>query len=171
MKTKLQNLIKSEIFMYLLFGGLTTIVNWIVYRLCDMWISNGNTVSDVVYESAFRESLQTFLDKGLAGIIAWVAAVAFAYVTNRAFVFKEKAHGTKGVAMECGKFVGARVLTGVIEILGVPALIVIGLSAKLFGMDVAKLVVSVIVIVLNYIFSKLFVFKAKKEKKEEKCTK
>lgn len=171
MKAKLQKLINNEIIMYLFFGGLTTAVNWVVYRLCDMWISGGKAASEVVYESALDQSLHTFLDKGLAGIIAWVAAVAFAYVTNRAFVFKEKAQGAKGVAIECGKFVGARVFTGVIEILGVPALIVLGLSAKLFGMDVAKLLVSVIVIVLNYIFSKLFVFKAKKEKKEETCTK
>ncbi|MBQ7635903.1 MAG: GtrA family protein, partial [Lachnospiraceae bacterium] len=97
--------------------------------------------------------------KGTAGIIAWVAAVAFAYVTNRLWVFEDRAHGAKNIALECGRFVGARVATGVIEILGTPALVVLGLEAQVFGLDVAKLIVSVIIVILNYVFSKLFVFK------------
>lgn len=168
MKTIIKKLINKETISYIIFGVLTTVVNWIVYRLCDMWLSGGSDGVEKVYESAMQESLHTFLDKGAAGIIAWVIAVAFAYVTNRQFVFSERAHGFKGISLECGRFVGARVLTGIIEILGVPLLIIMGLKAQLFGLDVAKLVVSVIIIVLNYVFSKLFVFK---EKKDDKCTK
>ena len=56
---------------------------------------------------------------------------------------------------------GARVATGIIEILGTPALVVLGLTAKIMGLDVARIIVSVIIVVLNYIFSKLFVFKEK----------
>lgn len=168
MKTIIKKLINRETISYIIFGVLTTVVNWIVYRLCDMWLSGGSDAAEKVYDSVFQESLHTFLDKGVAGIIAWIAAVAFAYVTNRQFVFTERAHGIKDISLECGRFVGARVLTGVIEILGVPLLIVLGLKAQLFGLDVAKLVVSVIVIVLNYVFSKLFVFK---EKKDDECTK
>lgn len=162
MNKLIKKLINKETILYVVFGVATTVVNWIVYRLCDMWLSGGSEAVEKVYDSAFQESLHTFLDKGVAGIIAWVAAVAFAYITNRQFVFSDRAHGAKGIVLECGRFVGARVLTGVIEILGVPVLIILGLKAQIFGLDVAKLVVSVIVIVLNYVFSKLFVFKEKK---------
>lgn len=169
-KKIIQKLINRETILYLVFGGLTTIVNWIVYRVCDNWFAKEGAIA-VTSENAFSEAIQTFLDKGTAGIIAWAAAVAFAYVTNRQFVFEERAHGAKAILGECGKFLGARVLTGVIEILGVPLLVVLGLKAQIFGLDVAKLIFAVVVIVLNYIFSKLFIFKNKDAKKEEECSK
>ena len=161
-KRILKKVINRETIMYIIFGVLTTVVNWIVYRIFDQLLTNGNG-ADVVTTEGFRGAIDTFLSKGTAGIIAWVAAVAFAYVTNRLWVFEEKAQGAKNVALECGRFVGARVATGVIEILGTPALVVLGLKAQIFGLDVAKLIVSVIIVVLNYVFSKLFVFKAKDE--------
>jgi putative flippase GtrA len=155
-----KKIVNRETIMYIIFGVLTTVVNWIVYRIFDGLLTNGDGAAAVTTEG-FRGAIDTFLSKGTAGIIAWVAAVAFAYVTNRLWVFEERAHGAKNVALECGRFVGARVATGVIEILGTPALVVLGLKAQIFGLDVAKLIVSVIIVILNYIFSKLFVFKAK----------
>ncbi|MCR5823728.1 MAG: GtrA family protein [Lachnospiraceae bacterium] len=155
-KKLFKRVVNRETVMYLIFGVLTTLVNWVVYVPFDKLL--GGEAKTVTTEG-FQGAIDTFLSKGTAGIIAWVAAVAFAYVTNRFFVFEERAHGAKNVVMECGKFVGARVFTGVIEILGTPALVVMGLTAKIFGLDIAKLIVSVIIIVLNYVFSKLFVFK------------
>ncbi len=152
-----KRVVNRETIMYIIFGVLTTLVNWVVYTAFDKLLTGGSSAE--VTTEGFRGAIDTFLSKGTAGIIAWVAAVAFAYVTNRLWVFTERAHGAKDIALECGRFVGARVATGVIEILGTPALVVIGLKAQVFGLDVAKLIVSVIIVVLNYIFSKIFVFK------------
>ncbi|MBO7336286.1 MAG: GtrA family protein [Lachnospiraceae bacterium] len=164
MKELIKKVVNRETIMYLIFGVLTTLVNWVVYRIFDVIFGGGNAVAESASAGAFDDALNTFAQKGAAGIIAWFAAVTFAYVTNRIFVFSERAYGFKGVALECGRFFGARVLTGIIEILGVPFLIVLGLKAQVFGLDVAKLIISVIIIVLNYVFSKLFVFKKDKEK-------
>ena len=160
-KKVIGKLINKETVMYLIFGVLTTVVNFIVYRIFDGVFANGNAYAGTaeVDMSIWREALNTVIQKGFAGLIAWFAAVSFAYVTNRLFVFSERAYGTKAIAAECGRFFGGRVLTGIIEILGVPLLVIIGLKAQVFGLDVAKLVVAVIVIVLNYIFSKLLVFR------------
>ncbi len=159
-KEILKVVFSREVIMYVIFGLLTTLVNWVVYAVFDHFLTDESQVQLISgEEGAFAEAISTFISKGTAGIIAWVAAVAFAYVTNRLFVFSERAHGAKNIALECGRFVGARVATGVIEIIGVPALVVIGLSGQLLGIDVAKLIISVIVVILNYIFSKLFVFK------------
>ena len=159
----LKKVINRETIMYIIFCVLTTLVNWVVYTAFDKMLSSETAENAVKSADTFEGAIDTFLSKGAAGIIAWVAAVAFAYVTNRLWVFEERAHGPKNIALECGRFVGARVATGIIEILGVPALVVIGLRAQILGLDVAKLIISVIIVILNYIFSKLFVFKDKKD--------
>ncbi len=157
-----KRVVNRETIMYIIFGVLTTLVNWVVYSIFDRIFSDGHVVEKTAASAGSIEAaFDTFLSKGTAGIIAWVAAVAFAYVTNRIWVFSERAHGTKNIILECGRFVGARVATGIIEILGPPALVVLGLTAKIMGLDVARIIVSVIIVVLNYIFSKLFVFKEK----------
>lgn len=132
-----------EIIMYLIFGVSTTLVNWIVYTLL---VSIANT------------------DVTPANAIAWFAAVIFAYITNKLYVFESKSWKVTVLAHEIISFFGARIASGVFEIF-LPALLMkIGLDQAIFGIEgfAAKLVVSVLVIVLNYIFSKLFVFKNKK---------
>ena len=129
--------------MYLIFGVSTTLVNWIVYTLL---VSIANT------------------DVTPANAIAWFAAVIFAYITNKLYVFESKSCKVTVLAHEIISFFGARIASGVFEIF-LPALLMkIGLDQAIFGIEgfAAKLVVSVLVIVLNYIFSKLFVFKNKK---------
>ncbi len=171
MKNLIKKLINKETVSYLIFGVLTTLVNLVVYTFCDNVIFKDAAFATVSGTDAFSKALNTFLEKGVAGIIAWFVAVLFAFVTNRLFVFSERATGFKGIIAECGKFFGARLITGIIEILGVPLFIVIGIDYKLLGkLDIAKVIISVIVIVLNYIFSKLFVFK-KSEGKADTCTK
>ncbi len=132
-----------EIIMYLIFGVSTTLVNWIVYTLL---VSIAKT------------------DVTLANGIAWFAAVIFAYITNKLYVFESKSWKVSVLLHEIISFFGARIASGVFEIF-LPALLMkIGLDQAIFGIEgfAAKLVVSVLVIVLNYIFSKLFVFKNKK---------
>jgi len=132
-----------EIIMYLIFGVSTTLVNWIVYTLL-VSLANANVT--------------------LANAVAWFAAVVFAYVTNKLFVFESKSWKTSVIIREIVSFFGARVASGVFEIF-LPALLMkLGLDQAVFGIEgfVAKAVVSVLIIVLNYVFSKLFVFKNKK---------
>ena len=128
-----------EQIMYLIFGVLTTIINWLVYVLL---VTAGQ-------------------DLEATNIIAWLIAVLFAYVTNRAFVFKSNATNKKEVFKEIVRFFGSRVATGIVEIIGFPVLYHIGLNQVLWGVDgfLAKIIVSVTVIILNYVCSKLIVFR------------
>lgn len=134
----------KEVIMYLVFGVLTTLVNWICYALLTKKGINMN----------------------VSNVIAWIVAVLFAFITNKLFVFESKNLEIRFVCMELVKFTGARLATGVIEILGLPALYYLGVNQSLFGVEgfLAKVLVSVVVVILNYIFSKLFIFREKREK-------
>ena len=130
----------KEFLIYLIFGVLTTIVSWGTYAL---------------FVSLLNLSIE------ISNSLSWVCAVLFAFVTNKFFVFESKNRNLKTIFKEFITFVSSRLLTGAIEIFGVPILVKIGLGATIFGIDgmVAKVLVSVIVVILNYIFSKLIVFK------------
>lgn len=138
----------KEIISYLIFGVLTTLVNWATYGVFVKYIGCGITLSNAV---------------------AWVAGVIFAFVTNKIFVFESRSFALKTVLRELVSFVAARGVTGVLEIFGVPLLVKIGLDRTVFGVEgaIAKVLVSVIVIILNYVFSKLLIFKKGKEETEE----
>lgn len=137
----------KEIILYLFFGVATTLVNWIVYAIC----------TKVVGLSA--EGLELTISNS----IAWVFAVLFAFVTNKCFVFESKC-ATKGMVLqEMGKFFGARIFSGMFEI-GLPIFFMaVGLKQAFFGIPggVAKMITSVVVIVMNYVLSKLVVFRKK----------
>lgn len=132
----------KEIISYLFFGVMTTVVNWIVYTALVKYLSVGITISNAC---------------------AWIAAVIFAFLTNKVFVFESKSFKFKLLVKEFISFVAARGLTGIIEIFGTPLLVKIGLNQTILGVEgaVAKIIVSVVVIILNYIFSKLLIFKRK----------
>ena len=123
-----------DIIVYLIFGALTTAVNYIVYLPCYNILGLSGSVSNA---------------------IAWLAAVAFAYLTNKPFVFRSRDWSAKTVIPELTKFVGCRVGSGVLETA------IIFLTVDLLGWNgnVMKLLTSVLVVVLNYIGSKLLVFK------------
>ena len=128
----------KEIINYLIVGVLTTVVSLGVYYACVLTFLNP--------ENAIQ--LQ------VANIISWVAAVTFAYFTNRKFVFESK---NPDMLKEASAFVGARVATLLMDMLCMFVMVTcMGLSDK-----IAKLVVQVIVTVANYIFSKIFVFQKK----------
>ncbi len=133
----------KEIIMYLIFGVATTLVNFVAYTVFIEVLNVEMTVSNAV---------------------AWVIAVAFAFVTNKLFVFESKAKGLGTALKEAVSFVGSRAVSGAIEIFLPTGLYAIGLNFDLFGIKgfVAKAAVSIIVIVLNYVFSKLFVFRKKR---------
>ena len=126
----------KEVIMYLIFGVATTLVNWVVYSLLMKTSAVNMTISNA---------------------IAWFTAVVFAYITNKLFVFESKSWNVAEVWKEVVKFFGARIATGL------PLLYYIGVKQSLFGVEgfVAKILVSVIVVILNYVFSKIFVFNKK----------
>lgn len=133
-----------EAWLYLIFGVLTTLVNFIVFR---------------AFELALGERLYL-----AANAIAWAAAVAFAYVTNKLIVFRAHAKSPRALLFELLEFIGARVLSLGIEELGLLLLIdVCGFRDFSFGFIsgslIAKLILAVIVVIVNYVLSKLVIFK------------
>ena len=138
MGEKLKNLFRKhyDILVYLVFGVLTTAVNYIVYLPCYNLLHLSATASNV---------------------IAWAAAVAFAYVTNKPFVFHSHDWSAKTVVPELTKFIGTRLGSG-----GLETLVLLVFVDLLQGNgNVWKLLTSVLVVVLNYIGSKLLVFRKK----------
>ncbi len=128
----------QDIIIYLIFGVLTTLVNFIVYFLLYNVAKTSATLSNVV---------------------AWAVAVIFAFVTNKPFVFQSKDWSLPVVVPEFCKFVGCRVGTGLLETL----IILITVDILQFSGNLIKIVVSILVVILNYVASKLFVFDKKKE--------
>lgn len=134
---KINGLIKKiftrEVIFYGIFGVLTTVVN--------------------IGIQAFLVYLG--LEENISNIIAIVIAVLFAYFTNRKLVFNSTATTFKEKLKEFYKFMLGRAFTMVVEALGFPLLFnIIGLSNL-----VSKLIISVIVIILNFFISKFFAFK------------
>ena len=133
---KIRGLIEKywDILSYLFFGVLTTVVNYLVYLPCYNLLGISAAVSNG---------------------IAWVFAVAFAYLTNKPFVFKSHDWSAKTVIPELTKFVGCRIGSGAAET------VILRLVVDTLGGDgnIWKLATSVLVIVLNYIGSKLLAFK------------
>ena len=108
----------------------------------------------------------------LNNAVAFVAAVLFAYVTNKLFVFESKSWSAKTLLREVPAFFGARLVSfGIEELLLLFSLSVVHAGSYILrlgglsigGVKVAKVLISVVTVILNYFFSKLFIFK-----KEEK---
>lgn len=126
----------KQVINYLVFGVLTTFVNLIVYYILTFTILDPDIA----------------LYMQIANVIAWVVSVAFAYITNRKYVFESK---NKNIFKEIGSFVGARIITLIMD------MIIMFVSVTVFkGNDkLFKLVSQVVVIASNYVLSKLFVFR------------
>ncbi len=139
----------GEAIRYLFWGVLTTVVGWGSYSLFVL-----------VFDSVFADSLVTIT---VANIFSWICAVIFAFVVNKVFVFESFHWNWEVVLPEATKFFSARLLTGALEVILVPLLVILGLNQSFFGIEgiVSKALVSVIVIVLNYVFCKVFIFKNK----------
>lgn len=126
----------KEIINYIIVGGLTTIVSLIAYYTCVLTFLDPNNPVELQ----------------IANVISWICAVTFAYIANRIFVFESK---NTDYVKEISSFVGARVATLLMD-MGIMFVFV----TLLKGNDkIIKLIVQVVVTILNYIFSKIFVFK------------
>ena len=134
----------SEIIRYLIIGVLTTMVSLGVYYILTL----------TIFDPKKAIELQ------ITNIISWISSVTFAYFTNRSFVFQQK---QKMSLKEAVNFYLSRLST-----LGIDMIMMYILVTLLgFNDKIIKLIVQVVVIVLNYVFSKFFVFN-KKEVKYEK---
>ena len=159
----------KEIIMYVIFGVLTTLVRWIT-----QWIFSGFFESILPKEELnlwilHYDSTAVFI----ATILSWLAAVLFAYVTNKLWVFESKSWKPSIAIKELWQFILSRFITGIIEIGGIYVLVGIGvdmLVIKKSSMD-ATVLMSGIIMVLNYVFSKLIVFKNKEGKEKKKLEK
>jgi|UPI00039C83E3 putative flippase GtrA len=123
-----------EIFLYVFFGGLTTLVNFIVYFIC-------------------RELFQS--DFIISNTISWILSVTFAFVTNKLWVFHSKTDSFIALLIEFFKFVFYRLLSFGID-MGSMFILLKWLDLNDY---IAKAVTQILVIVSNYFFSKLFIFK------------
>ena len=137
---KIKELIKKEctkeVILYIVFGLLTTLVSLVTYKLCVVTFLNAENA----------------LQLQIANIIAWIVSVAFAYVTNRKFVFESK---NSNKLQEASKFVTSRIATLLMDML----IMFIGVTLLKFNDGIIKLISQVVIIVANYVFSKIFVFK------------
>ena len=152
METIKQLFIKyKEIIMYLIMGGGTTVVNWVAYSLMVMFCHPGNNLTGLLHISA------STIDVFVANVVSWV-------LTNKLFVFESYSWNPKFVLKELSLFLSARIATGLIEIFGVPFLVSHGFNQAIFGLEgsVCKITMSFLVVLLNYVFSKLVIFKKDK---------
>lgn len=141
----------KELIVYVIFGGLTTVVNLVVFTLC------GFALGDERYL--------------VSNVIAWLAAVIFAYITNKLWVFESKSWSVRVLVKEIPSFFAARVFSFLLEEFGLYVFVDLlsfkDISLKIFTLEIggeliAKAILAVVVVILNYIFSKLVIFKRKK---------
>lgn len=126
----------KEYILYIIFGGLTTAVNIAAYYIFARVLGVHYMISNAA---------------------AWIFSVLFAYVTNKLYVFESRDMGVRFILLEMFKFFGCRGITGLAD-MGIMYVMVALLSLNDM---VVKVVDNVIVIILNYVFSKLIVFKKK----------
>lgn len=123
----------KSIILYVLFGGLTTLINIVVYYICSYSLSFNTIISNV---------------------IAWILSVLFAYITNKIWVFESRIYDIRGLLKEIASFFGCRMATGILDIL----IMYVFVDIWLFPRMIMKCLSNVLVIVINYIASRLFIF-------------
>lgn len=139
---KIQGLIKKsirenrEIISYLFWGGCTTLINIACYGFLYDYLSVSNVMSNIV---------------------AWVAAVVFAFYVNKIFVFRSRGMKMSQQLKEATAFFGCRILTLVLDV----AIMAIAVDFMEWNAMLWKILSNVIVIILNYMASKFWIFKKK----------
>lgn len=150
-----EKLLQYEIISYLVFGVLTTVVNFSVYMIMGIFAGEN-------YEEKILFTLKSFDFRYvlLMNAVAWIASVIFSFITNKIFVFESSSWKLNVFIKEFLSFVGARIISFLIfEELIFALLISLGLNDIL-----SKALISVFVIVFNYVASKLVIFRKKGEK-------
>ena len=138
----IKKLINKETILYVIFGILTTIVNLIAYYLFSNIININYLISNA---------------------IAWIISVVFAYITNKFFVFNSSYINKDVIIEEFIKFMNFRLISGLSEVV----LLFLFVDLLLMNDIVAKLIIGVLVALINFIFSKVFIFKGVDELRSE----
>lgn len=123
--------ITREIFLYVLFGALTTLINVLAYSLSYYTLYFSNTVATVV---------------------SWILSVVFAYITSRAWVFESKSNNA---FKEVAEFFLCRITTGALDLL----IMYVGVELLFFEGVWIKVLSNICVVILNYLASRLYIFK------------
>ena len=150
----------QEIVLYVFFGVLTTVVNLCTFFLFKkLFISIGwsGVLSNILPEGSKAAEIiggSEYLD---ANCIAWVVGVVFAFVTNKIWVFESKSWSPSVAGKEFAGFMSARLFSFAVE----TAMMFVMVSLLSLNDLLAKIIVGVVVIIMNYAFSKLFIFKKK----------
>lgn len=129
---------------YLVFGALTTVVNIITYTI----------LASLVLRGIENDSVRV----NVSEIIAFIVSVIFAYVTNKRYVFNSKTNGFKDFIREIASFFSCRILTEIISILMMNAAVWLSINDILM-----KVISNIVVIILNFVFSKIWIFKGKQK--------
>lgn len=129
----------KEMINYIFFGGLTTLVNIVGYIILAKWIG---------------------IEEGISNIIAIVISIFFAYITNKIFVFESKTTKKKEIVKEMISFFGCRAFTSLIDVGLFDFLVYIVHMNDVL----VKIIIQIIIIILNYVLSKIIVFKKKEER-------
>ena len=138
----IKKLINKKTILYVIFGVLTTIVNLIAYYLFSNIININYLISNA---------------------IAWIISVVFAYITNKFFVFNSSYINKDVIIEEFIKFMNCRLIYGLSEVV----LLFLFVDLLLMNDIVAKLIIGVLVALINFIFSKVFIFKGVDELRSE----
>ena len=138
----IKKLINKETILYVILGVLTTIVNLIAYYLFSNIININYLISNA---------------------IAWIISVVFAYITNKFFVFNSSYINKDVIIEEFIKFMNCRLISGLSEVV----LLFLFVDLLLMNDIVAKLIIGVLVALINFIFSKVFIFKGVDELRSE----
>lgn len=133
---KIINLIKNNrsFILYAVFGVLTTVINIFIYQILYAFCNVSNVASNIV---------------------AWVFAVSFAYITNRKYVFDSKTTSKKEILSEFTSFIVCRLATGGLDI----AIMFVAVDLLSLNSLLMKIISNVLVIIINYVASKLIIFK------------
>ena len=155
-----------EIILYVIFGAGTTLISMGSYALFRVIFPNAESVPawlGWIYEltKGFGVDSNTILPN----LLSWICANIFAFLTNRIIVFQSRKKGAF-VILEALKFVASRLFTLAVDILIMFLLVDLTGIHNFFYEFGAKIISTIVVLVLNYLLSKLFVFRKKKEEKE-----
>lgn len=124
----------KQVILYLFFGGVTTVQNILTYYIFTHLLGINNMVSN---------------------IIAWVLSVLIAYITNKVYVFESKSTGRRHLIKEMSLFFYYRLLSGLIDL----SIMFVFVNVLHYNDIVIKIISNVVVIIANFVFSKLLIFK------------
>lgn len=146
----------KELIKYIIFGVLTTLVSLLSFKLFDFLLGE-----------------KLYL---VSNVLSWICSAAFAFVTNKVWVFGSKSRSVKVLLRESLSFAGARLFSLGVEELGLWLLVsAIGMgqmqplqifSVSINGNLIAKVIMQVVVVILNYVFSKFIIFKKRENSSE-----